>query len=1136
MNIKPYKKRKFELKIFLLFAWVCCAGVTMHAEAYSKEKEPQKAILAEIVVRGTVSVQGRNGGPAEAMAGVTVIEKGTTNGASTDADGNFQLRVQDNAVLVFSMIGYKPQEVNVAGQTVINVTLEENISTLEEVVVTGYQTIDRKMFTGAATLLKGDDTKREGVTDVSRMLEGRVAGVSVQNVSGTFGAAPKIRVRGATSITGDNKPLWVVDGIILEDVVNISNEQLSTGDPSTLIGSSVAGLNPDDIESFQILKDASATAMYGARAMNGVVVITTKKGRIGKPLISYTGNFSTYLKPTYRTFDIMNSADQMSVYLELERKGWLNHSDASRSQDGGVFTKMYDLINTYDRSTGTFGLQNTPEARAAFLERYARTNTDWFDILFRNSLMQEHSLSVSSGTEKSQLYFSTSFLKDNGWTLADNVQRFTGNVRANFNLSDKISFGLITQGSIRDQRTAGTIGRVSNPVSGEFDRDFDINPFSYALNTSRTLTAYDEEGNREYFRRNFAPFNILDEVENNTLDLSLLDLKLQGDFSYKILNNLKYAFLGALRYAKTNQEHQVRENANMAMAYRAAGDATVQDRNKFLYRDPDNPEAQPVVVLPYGGFYNTNDDNLVSYNFRNTLEWDKTLLDIHTFRLFASQELRYANRQNKSFNGVGYQYGKGGVPYIDYRIIKQNVESNFNYYSMNMRYDRYLAYMANGAYSYKGKYNLNTTVRYDGSNLLGESRTARWLPTWNVSGSWNIDTEPFMQQQLLVNRLTLRATYGLTASMGNATNSSLVLQNASTRRPYLSEVESMIYIQSLENSELTWEKQYETNVGVDAGFYNERLTLTVDGYVRNAFDLIGPIRTSGIGGEEIKIANYADMESHGLEVTLGAGIVEEQDWGLRTQLTFGYNEGKITNLKNNPNIWTLVVPEGGPKEGYPYRGLFSIDFQGLDPETGSPLFINGEGEKSGDVYLQSDKTEYLKYEGPVDPTVNGGWFNAIRFRNFSLSGLVTYSGGHKIRLNPAFQTSYTDLDAMPLAFLNRWILPGDENNTTVPAILDRVTAAALGSTYPFNNYNYSSARVVDGDFVRLKQMSLTYNLPANRVSTIGLSTLSLSLVANNLWLIYADERLNGQDPEFFSSGGVAMPVPRQLTLSLKVGL
>ncbi|WP_205702890.1 SusC/RagA family TonB-linked outer membrane protein [Botryobacter ruber] len=1127
-------------QLFTLFVALSCPVVT--AQATGAYRAPSAAILQDnITVKGTVKVQPATGGAPEAMPGITIIEKGTSNATITDIDGSFQLSVPRNAVLVVSLIGYKSQEVNVEGRATIAVTLQEDASTLTEVVVTGYQTIDRKMFTGSAALLKGEDAKREGINDVSRMLEGRVAGVQVQNVSGTFGAAPKIRVRGATSITGDNKPLWVVDGIVLEDVVNVSNEQLSTGDPATLIGSSVAGLNPDDIESFQILKDASATAMYGARAMNGVVVITTKKGKIGKPIVSYTGNYSTYLKPSYRNFDILNSADQMAVYLEMEQKGWLNYSDVSRVQNGGVFTKMAELIHTYDETNGTFGLENSREAKAGFLQRYARANTDWFDVLFRNSFMQEHSLSISSGTEKTQLYFSTSYLQDNGWTVADQVKRFTGNARANFKVTDKLSIGLISQGSIRDQQAPGTVSRVSDPVTGAYSRDFDINPFSYVINTSRTLTAFDENGNREFFRRSFAPFNILHELENNTLDISLLDLKLQADVNYKILKNLNYNFSGALRYAKTNREHKVTEESNMAQAYRAGTiygegvDATIQERNKFLYRNPDNPEAQPVTVLPQGGIYTTNDDNLTSYYLRNTLDWDQTFANDHTVRLFASQELRYADRQNKGFTGYGYQYNKGGVPFIDPNAIKQGVEGNFNYYNMSLRYDRFLAYMANAAYSYKGKYNLNGTVRYDGSNLLGESRTARWLPTWNVSGSWNIDTEPFMQELDKIRRLTLRGTYGLTASMGNATNSSLVLQSASARRPYLSEVETIIFIQNLENSELTWEKQYETNVGIDAGLFNERLQITLDGYLRNGFDLIGRIRTSGIGGEEYKIANYADMKSHGVEATIGGGVVDNQDLKVRTQFTFGYNKGKITNLRSDPDIWSLVIPEGGPRQGFPYRGLYSIPFEALNPRAGYPILINEDGESSPNVYLQSDKTDNLIYEGPVDPVVTGGWFNSVQYKNFTLSGLVTYSAGNKIRLTQTFKTSYTDLDAMPEVFLHRWVMPGDENTTNVPSILDRLTATTLNNGYPYNNYNYSTARVVDGDFVRLKQVSLGYNLPTNFTGKLGVNSMSVSLVANNIWLIYADSRLNGQDPEFFNSGGVAMPIPRQFTLSLKAG-
>ena len=229
--------------------------------------------------------------------------------------------VSSRATLVISAIGYQSREVRLsAGQTSIAINLYREAGTLAEVVITGFQQIDKKKFTGAAVSLKATDIKIDGATDVSRMLEGRAAGVSVQNVSSTFGSAPKVRIRGATSINGDNKPLWVVDGVVLEDIVNISNDQLSSGDPTTLLGSSVAGINANDIETFDILKDAAATALYGARAMNGVIVITTKKGRAGKPVVSYTGNFTTQLKPSYNDYDIMNSAEQMSVLAELTEK------------------------------------------------------------------------------------------------------------------------------------------------------------------------------------------------------------------------------------------------------------------------------------------------------------------------------------------------------------------------------------------------------------------------------------------------------------------------------------------------------------------------------------------------------------------------------------------------------------------------------------------------------------------------------------------------------------------------------------------------------------------------------------------------------------------------------------------------
>ena len=1071
------------------------------------------------------------------LKGVTVTVKGTKRGVVTNDNGEFELRdVSSDAVLVFGMAGFKSQEVTVsASQTNLSIVLTEDVSSLQDVVVTGFQRIEKRKFTGAAVTIKAEDVKIDGVIDVSRMLEGRVAGVAIQNVSSTFGAAPKIRIRGATSITGDNKPLWVVDGVVLEDIVNISNDQLSSGDVNTLLGSAVAGLNSNDIESFDILKDASATALYGARAMNGVVVITTKRGKSGNPTISYSGNFGVQLKPMYSNYDIMNSADQMSVYAELERKGWLDFNSIATRANAGVYGKMADLIKTVN-ADGSFGLVNTPEAKANFLMRYARANTNWFDILFKNSLTQEHSLSLSSGTDKAQSYFSTSFYNDQGWTIADKVKRYTANLRNTYTLSNKLTIGFKLAGAVRQQQAPGTTSRRSNAVEGAYDRDFDINPFSYALNSSRALTAYDQNGDLEYFRRNYAPFNIINEVENNRIKLNLADIGLTADLQYKIKPWLTYNFVGAIRYVRTSKEHEITENSNQANAYRAAPTATIAEANRFLYRDPDHPELPPRVVLPYGGFYNRDEDELKNYTYRNMLNFDKKFGAVHQIQALVGQEVKSADRLNANNTGFGYQYENGGVPFVDYNILKQFIENSLQYYGKVNTYERFIGYFGDLKYTYNNRYTIQGTFRRDGSNRLGRSSAARWINTYQVSGIWNISQEDFIRNIPKISNLALRASYGLNANYGNATNALAVLRTQLTNRPYLTDRQLAIDIENLENSDLTWERKKELNVGLDIGLFKNRMNASVDIYNRKSLDLINSFRTSGIGGEVTKAANYADMKSNGIEATIGGRPIVTRNFSWNTNFTFSYNTTKITNAKNYPVVFDLVVPEGGALEGYPVRSLFSIPFAGLDNK-GIPTFGNEKGETGTAVYLQSDAVGFLKYEGPVDPTYVGGFTNNFTYKNFTFGFHISYQAGNKIRLYPVYRRSYSDLDAMPNEFKNRWTLPGDEAITNIPSIASNTDEYEItnGNAYPYNNYNYSTARVVSGSFVRLKAVNLRYDLPAKWIQGSPVKTVSVSVVGNNIWLIYSDKALHGQDPEFFNAGGVALPINKQFTFSLKVG-
>ena len=1113
------------------------------------------AFFNTAVVKAQETVKGKVTDSAfKPIAGVSVIVRGTKNGTSTNGLGEFQLNgVAANAVIIISNVGYDTKEIRVTPGKDMNVALDADANLLGDVVITGFQQINKKKFTGAGVKLKADDIKTAGAVDANRMLEGRAAGVTVQNVSGTFGSAPKVRIRGATSINGDNKPLWVIDGVVLEDLVNISNDQLSSGDPTTLLGSSVAGINVNDIESFDILKDAAATALYGARAMNGVVVITTKKGKSGKPSVNYTGNISTQLKPIYADYNIMNSAQQMSILAALERNGFLEAPALAKRSDNGVYGKMYDLLDADDN--GNFAVLNTQEGRNAFLLRYARANTDWFDILFRNSLIQEHSLSISSGTDRSQSFFSTSFYNDNGWTIADNVKRYTLNFRNNYNISDKLSVGFIAAGSVRMQRAPGTLRRTSNVFQGQYEREFDINPFSYSLNTSRALTAYDENGNLEYFKRNWSPFNIIQETKNNYIDINVIDLKLQGEAGYKFTKNLRYDFVGAFRYVKSTVEHQITENSNMAQAYRqfsrigqTGPNSTVIDNNKYLYQDPDDPNStRRVSVLPYGGFYNISQNYFVNYDIRNSINYTATINDKHSINILLGQQVKYTNRQDYFAIHPGYQYDNGGVANPVYQYYKKTIEANFSTFGMGRTYDRFAAFYLNGQYTFDRRYNIYGTVRYDGSNKLGSSKTARWLPTWSFGGSWNIDEEKFFDNITIFSYLKLRGSYGLTASLGPVTNSDVVLTSVIPNRPFPTERETVLQIGTLQdsrltgglkNAELTWEKNHQLNIGLDGALLNGRIEFSFDWYKRESFDLISLIKTAAIGGESYKAINYADMKAHGIDVMLSGTIFKSASLGWKSNITFGYNTNKITNVRNLPIIYDLVKQEGGNTEGYPINSLFSIKYDGLSAENGIPYFFDEDGQRAQGVDIQSSNIENLVYSGQIDPKFSGGFNNTFNYKNLSLNVFISFQAGNKIRLYPSFRGGYVDLDAMPKEFADSWLHAGDEKVTDVPVISDQYYLTQLNgqSLFPYNAYNYSDIRVAKGDFVRLKSVSLSYNLTPWLVKKASIvKSLSFTAAVTNPYLIYSDKKLKGQDPEFFNAGGVAQPLQKQITLSIKAG-
>jgi TonB-linked SusC/RagA family outer membrane protein len=1101
----------------------------------------------------------------EPIIGASVIVKGNPSiGTVTDLDGNFTLNVPAGSkTLVVSYIGMKVQEVSVKER--VDVVLEEDAQVLGEVVVMGMTKADKRLFTGATTKIDASKAKLDGVADISRSLEGRSAGVSVQNVSGTFGAAPKIRVRGATSIYGNSKPLWVVDGVVMEDAIDISSDDLSSGNAETLISSAIAGINADDIESIQILKDGSATSIYGARAMGGVIVVTTKKGQAGVSRLSYTGEFTTRLKPSYNDFNITNSQEQMGIYKEMEQKGWLEFANIIGNSSSGVYGKMYELIDTY-LGDDQYALIQRTNAMNAYLREAEFRNTDWFDELFETNLVQNHAVSITSGTEKAAFYISLSAMNDPGWTKSSSVERYTINANGSYKISPSLELKMQGSGSRRDQKAPGTLSQDVDPVSGSVSRGFDINPYSYAINTSRTLDP------DVFYKRNFAPFNIFHELENNYIDLTVNEVKVQGDLTWKILKGWDMNALGALRYQTSTQEHNIKDHSNMAMAYRAGveegeggEDETIREKNPYLYRNPDDPSALKETILPKGGIYNLTANALKSMDFRFSSSYVGEFNNMHLINLFGGMEVNSTERQKTWFRGWGFEYDNGGTPFYDYNVFKQGKEENTDYYTHKTTLTRNVAFFATGTYSYEGKYVINGTGRYEGTNKLGRSRKARWLPTWNVAGAWNAHEESWFENKILSHAMA-KASYSLTADAGpsSITNALPIFKAKTPWRPTASVMEPGIMLIENENSELTYEKKHELNIGVDLGFLNDRISIAADYYIRNNYDLIGQIYTSGIGGGSgegievgggttvgsgaiAKFANVASMKANGFELSISTKNIATSDFNWNTDFVFTKQRNEITDLDSKTRMIDLVKGEGFALEGYPVRALFSIPFVGLNDE-GLPTFTNENGETTiSDIFFQENsKLDFLKYEGPSDPTLLGSLGNDFSWKGLRLNVFITYSFGNVIRLDKAFDwhfagsgsgSSPSDLDAMPRDFKNRWTIPGDENITNFPVIPSRRQAQTIENIdVAYNAYNYSTVRVAKGDFIRLKEISLSYDIPKSWTEFVKINNASLKLQATNLFLLYADKKLNGQDPEFFNSGGVATPMPKQFTFTVRLGI
>ena len=1028
----------------------------------------------------------------EPLPGVTVLLKGTSVGTASNTKGEFVLEVTGSVdSLVVTFVGMKTQYVKLLpDKDSYRIRMEYDVEEMQEVVVTGYQTINRKRSTGAITSVNADKIMRPGVLSIDQMLEGQIPDMMFMSNSGEVGVVPKIRIRGTSTLIGNREPLWVVDGIVLQDPVNISPEELNNPDYVNRIGNAIAGLNPQDIERLDILKDAAATALYGAKAANGVIVITTKKGHIGKPIISYNMNVSYKRRPRYtdRQIDLMNSKERMEFSKDLVDSGYTFPGGMNMVGYEGLINQLYRGALTYDEFT----------KQVQYLECL---NPDWFDLLTEDAFSHQHTVSISGGTETVRYYSSVGYAKDNDVIKGNNNERYTVALNLNADLSPRISTSL---------------GINGNVTSREYSQD-EIAPLDYAYNTSRTIPAFDENGDYYYYQNsggtaNSFRYNILNELENSSYDQEGSSISFNMTLNVKFTNYLNASVVGSYSTSNTDIEGWWGEKSHHVALLRQSeyGDAPAKG---------DDSES----ALPFGGELTTNSTRNRNYMLRVQLNLDKYFgQDKHNVNASVGYEVSSTKYKGNSSTMRGYYKDRGKQFSIttlnDYPAFKAWLEANA-YPTISDNLTNLLSAYATVSYSYQSFFTLNGNVRFDGSNKFGDQSNDKLLPIWSISGNYTISEHEWLQRNW-IDYIMLKASFGYQGNMLEGQSPTMIIKQLPTD-PLYNELVSELSVYP--NPNLKWEKTSSFNGGLTFSLFKRRLQMETSVYYKRTKDAFLTKQISTVNGLEEYVVNSGDVKNSGYSIAATIIPVETRDfnWILATSFSNVFNKMETLpgaeqfELNNFLNGTALV-------KGKPVGTFYSYKFVGLNPTNGYPIFDDMqerqeelEGLTKYDVY-----TRVLKATGNREPTMSGSINNTLRYKNWRLNMNLAYSLGSKVRLFKLFDSNtFLPENNVRREFVKRWRKTGDEKNTVIPAPNCYLTHySSSGEKLPTiaNNsldmYNYSDIRVVSGNYLKCSTMSLTYEFPMEKLERIKLSRLALNLSATNLFTICSN-KLKGQAPQ-----------------------
>lgn len=1077
------------------------------------------------------------------LPGVSVMIKGTTVGVITNSKGEYEIVKPDGTpiVLIFSFIGMKKMAVQYKGQKSLDVEMEEDSYALEavNVVETGYGTIDKRHLTSSISSVKAEDILVPGMTSISQALEGRIPDLLLMSNSGEVGATPRIRVRGTSTLLGNREPLWVLDGIILKDPVDVEPDVLNDPDYINVIGNAIAGVNPQDIERIDVLKDASATAIYGTAAANGVIVVTTKRGAIGKARISYSHSSKITRRPRYsdRNIYLMNSQERIQFGKDLV--------NAHFTFPGSMPLVGYE--GTWNR------LQNGEINYAQFLSEvqyYEHVNTDWFDILTRDAYSHDHTLSISGGSEDMRYYASIGYNREDGVSRTTYGNRYSMMLNLDATISPKFRASL---------RLNGNVQKKNNLISA-------INAMDYAYNTSRAVPCYNADGSLYYYKESEAysfstnppqlnmawRYNILNEIENTSSKYDGNGIMATLDLNLTPFEGWRLSAIGSYSRNSTLQEEWWGEKTNY-IARMKNGEA----------EDVPLQNESGKCLIPYGGLQNTNNTISESMTFR--LQSDFSRYFGEDQRHFGAVTFGYEvnTSKSKAINDEIRGYLKErGLQFVDYTKEELDKYPYFKEWTgkSHRKLTNNLTNKLSGyltlTYSYREMITLNVNGRFDASNKFGSRSNERFLPIWSVSGMWNIrQTWMKDKEQMWLSDARLRLSYGQQGNMIDGQTPNMLLRKG-TMSTFYNENVSTLHM--LPNPNLKWEVTNQINVALDLSFFESRLNVMGEFYYKKTTDLFADINVSTVNGVGTYKMNNGDMENRGFSVSLSGNPIRTKNVKWHASTFYSVNRNKVkTEPVENYTInhyldGTAIIP------GKSVSTFYSYKFKGLNPRNGVPMFDDYADRQHllRNKSLQQIVMMVMEESGTRDPVFQGNLSNSISYKNLNLSFNLAYSLGSKVRLFDLFAPVKGGVSAknnIRKEFVNRWQIPGDELRTDIPALMsigdpeygnyaqhfsytqgwaDANSSKSFAANV-WDMYDKSDVRVVSGNYLKMQSLSLRYTLAEKLIKKTPFSMVSFSFSTTNLFTISA-KALKGQDP---SQAGFAKPnlsVRPAYTLGLNV--